>query len=56
MFIFPISSGDPPSPRSGAQPDSLSYDESVELYRYHILLNPFNGEILEVWTEDFGWG
>ncbi len=39
-----------------AQPDSLSYDEDVEYFRYHILVNPFDGEILEIWTEDFGWG
>lgn len=39
-----------------AQPDSPDYDEQVELYRYHILVNPFDGEILEIWTEDFGWG
>ena len=39
-----------------AQPDSLTYDESVGIYRYHILVNPFDGEIMEIWTEDFGWG
>ena len=39
-----------------AQPDTPDYDGSIELYRYHILLSPFSGEVLEIWTEDFGWG
>ena len=39
-----------------AWPESTGYDEAVEIYRYHVLLNPFNGDVLETWTEDFGWG